>query len=162
VVDANEAGIADIRVLLDRERMTVSNPGGVFTFDGLLPGTYRLDPDWTSVDPGLMLSGPIATGVEIRGGETARPALGWITTKTITGWVFDDRNGNGRRNGDEPMVPAVRVKLADTEHFAYTARDGHFKIKGVPLTSTALPVVDSRQPYLRENIKGALAIKLQK
>jgi len=161
VVDANEAGIADIRVLLDRERMTVSNPGGVFTFDGLLPGTYRLDPDWTSVDPGLMLSGPIATGVEIRGGETARPALGWITTKTITGWVFDDRNGNGRRNGDEPMVPAVRVKLADTEHFAYTARDGHFKIKGVPLTSTALPVVDSRQPYLRENVKGALVIKLQ-
>ena len=83
------------------------------------------------------------------------------TTKTITGWVFDDHNGNGRRNAKEPLVPAVRVKLADTEYFAYTARNGQFKIKGVPLTNTALPVVDSRQPYLRQTVQGSLFIQLE-
>jgi hypothetical protein len=87
-------------------------------------------------------------------GQTYRLDIGLVSYRRIRGVVFDDRNDNGVRDADEPVVPKAKVVIADlpyAELGGCSAADGAFEIDGVPQEASLVPVIAQEQPYLEKS-----------
>lgn len=145
--DATEKGLQGIRFKLDETQYATSDKGGLFVFDDLEPGRYRISVDWNSVKPELMPATDMVTTVVIKKGVTTRMKFAFNQYKQVFRRVYDDRNDNGQQDAGEPGVHAVRVHIRDTEHHAYSAEDGYVRIDRVPVGMREDVVISDRQPY---------------
>lgn len=131
--DANEPGIADVKVTLngttttgiDVMRMMFTDENGMYMFNGLLPGTYKVtfgtptgyiptqsdagdDALDSDADP-IMGMSPF---VDLGAGEY-NPTIdaGFYTCTNIGNYVWYDENHNGFQDDNEAGVEGVQVKL---------------------------------------------------
>jgi uncharacterized protein (DUF2141 family) len=100
-IDANNNGILDLG-----EPTATTDSNGILTFHGLLPGKYTLH---TFIKPGWQETDPITSeGLTITSGATpGKSPLGEILTSslcTAIGNVFNDFNGNGVQDANEPTL----------------------------------------------------------
>jgi hypothetical protein len=136
-IDANNNGILDAG-----EVAAITNSQGMLTFHGLLPGSYTIrhypQPGWqqsTSI---------ISSGLKIQSGQTpGYSAIGDILTSslaTATGTIFDDFNGNGVRDANEPALAGGWTIYVDSNHdglfqtaepHAYSDAAGDYKFQTV-------------------------------
>lgn len=155
VRDAGEAGIAGVTVTLtgtdDRGAITPKTAttlaDGSVTFTGLREGTYILTEDQSTV-PG----GPLAyvDGVTSTGGGVGSAGTNQVTGITtasgdpldsytfaevpaasLSGAVYDDRNGNGQRDAGEPGIPGVTVSLSGGAGTGTTNANGDYVFGGL-------------------------------
>jgi len=137
--DANEPGIGGVTVVLTGtdgqgnpvSETTTTAPDGSYSFTDLQPGDYKL----TFTTP----SGYVSTTVNFTGDDTndsdADPTMGgmtavetltsgenndtydagYIRTASIGDFVWEDTNGNGAQDANEPGIGGVTVVLTGTD-----------------------------------------------
>lgn len=152
-------GIADWTVFIDLNRdgtLQASEPSAVTDDDGgyvirasLSAGTYTiaqvLQPTWRQTYP--LNKQPQAVTIARRGDSRAEVDFGNAPLPgTVSGFKFNDLNGNGVRDTGEPGVAGVYI-YADLnndgfinlgEPAAVTAADGSYRILGVPAGQVAI------------------------
>ena len=147
LINTTEKAVAGIRFKLDGVKYATTDKGGVFVFDNLEPGFYRINADWSSVDRELLATTDFITTARVKKRTTTRLKFGFNQYKQVFTQVYDDLNKNGKRDAGEPGVHAVRVNIRDTDYYAYSAEDGHIRIDRVPVGVREDLVISDQQPY---------------
>lgn len=155
----------------------VTDPKGVYRFDGLWPGSYVIevvrpdglvfirpnDPDLEAEDSmisrisdDLGISEPFS--LTMAQDQLSHRALLTVPAK-VGGLAWLDGNGNGLIDGEEPMIPGVTVNLLQDGAAAYTTATnewGYYEFPDVypgayTLEATAYPelVIAAQAPVLR-------------
>lgn len=137
IADRFEPGLRNQVVFLDQngnrrrdagETWTRTDSAGNYSFDGLYPGRYAVG---LHTPRGWRSSGRVENpqSLLITGGQTVSASPFCLTRKiVISGSVFDDTNGNGKRDGREKALARVRVYIDRN-------RDGLYQ-RGEPLAFT--------------------------
>ncbi len=154
-----EGPLAGWTVFLDTDRdgqldvgelATTTNSGGIYTFNGVVPGAYRLQEiipaGWIGVAPRFGSADITVTADQITRKDfaSARPIL-------ISGSVFGDNNRDGLRNGADAGVPGQTVFLdinnsteVDAGDYVTTTNsNGGFTFAQLPPATYTLRVVTS-------------------
>ena len=138
VMDGDEEGLDGVTILLnDGERSTVTAGGGQFSFDNLVPGTYKVSVDESSL-PGYYPTGPVSVTVDLAPGEVKLVYFGNAPYGSISGhkWLDIDRDGVWDAEETE-VVPGITIKLyrggPDGELLAtaVTGEDGSYSFTGL-------------------------------
>jgi len=128
------------------DETTTTTAAGVWTVDGLRPGTYTA----TETQPDGYLDGVVTAGTA--GGTVGTNAVSGIvlasgvdatgyrfaerTNSSLSGTVFADDDGDGTQGADETGIAGVTVTLLDdagdpTARTATTAADGSWRFSGL-------------------------------
>ena len=109
--DPGERGLQGINVDLvgpDGTQNGTTDQDGQFWFTDLVPGTYSVSSDGPA---GTIQIGP-DPAVELGANEDTTAELGFRSENSaITGVTFSDPNNNAQRDGGEPAVGSIPVKL---------------------------------------------------
>ncbi len=134
VFDPTESGISGATVdLLDADGnptglTAATDSNGFYSFDNLMPGTYRLAENQpagyldgldtagtaggTAINPGDSI-----VSISLAGGTNAKYYnFGELLPAGISGHVFVDTNNNGALDSGEPLLSGVTVYLLDESH----------------------------------------------
>ncbi|MFA5962290.1 MAG: SdrD B-like domain-containing protein [Parcubacteria group bacterium] len=126
-IDKNNDGILD-----PEENVALTGKGGYYIFTNLYPGTYRIceasKAGWIQTAPGedgcheVVLNGERLTGYD----------FGNFKLGTVSGRKFNDLNGNGWKNFNEPYLNDWTIRLYDStwQKVAETATAGSGWEKG--------------------------------
>jgi large repetitive protein len=167
--EGREGGLSGLTVTLTNVGtgavvQTTTVPGGTYLFEELASGTYVVAV--TAGVPAVMVSvsdpdgGNDATSVvELSEGENDRDqdfgfAFSTVGTSSISGTVYIDRNGDGVRGTDEPVVAGQRVDLVctgrdreigtadDVTASMNTDQGGRYVFAGLAIALCKITVVD--------------------
>ena len=151
VFDTGESGISDVTVqLLDAGgavvETTTTNSSGAYTFTELMPGAYSLH----EVQPTGYLQGTNTVGtaggtlqatdsiidVGLTSGASGTDYdFGELLPSSISGYVYDDANGNGVHDSGEAAISGVTVYLLDangnTTGTTVTDTNGYYEFTGL-------------------------------
>lgn len=118
VKDAGDAGLTPRTVYLDGnsngvldtgETFVLTGVGGVYTLSGLGPGTYRPK---VVVPSNVVQASADPAAITTNGGSVSiANDFGLFALGSITGTVYDDKNGNGAKAGAEPVLSNRTVYL---------------------------------------------------
>ena len=131
--DPDEPGLGGVDVEIIgaiSQRLTQTAGNGAYVFDSVEAGAYTVietdPPDFTS-------STPNNRQVTLPAGGSAAVSFGDQQVGTISGLVFDDRNGNGRYDAGEPGISATTVSLGGdgVNTTVRTAGDGSYQFTGL-------------------------------
>ena len=142
VQDPKEPGLAGATVYLDTnhngkyddgEPVRTTNSSGNYVFDALAPGDYWVSTVWASnyQPSGGVWFSDVVVGY---GQVVTAPILGNLARPRVSGYVFNDLNGNGIRSRNEPMLAGAIVyidknnngRLDDGEDLQQIGSDGLF------------------------------------
>lgn len=124
----------------------------------LAPGYYTLRVDTAKIDTDLGPTTKTRLETRFEEGDDEKILIGFSRRKQVRGIVYDDRNGNGKRDKGEPGIHAVRVNLKDTEHHAWSAEDGVFIIENVPVEMVEDVEIGDEQLYMEKKKRMDLKV----
>jgi protocatechuate 3,4-dioxygenase beta subunit len=173
--DAGEGALAGWTVFLSRSSSTSASPplpppvttdaAGNYSFTGLLPGPYTVTEQpqagWLQVAPATSERQVTATS-----GQTASGvSFGSVRPGSVTGRVFEDRNGDATQQPpDEPGVPgrAVYLDLNDNAQLdalgnASFGASGPFSVDPGQTASRSIPVTGLNGGIARIRVTGRLS-----
>lgn len=138
-LDTGEPALADVFIQLSDGSVTTTDASGAYLFANLPPATYTV----TAAN----LAGYVSTGdadrvnddtimVTLSPGEFLEDQNFYdVELAAIQGQVFEDRNGNGVFDTDEPLLSGIVVLLNDVAstitRTATTDRQGTYRIDGL-------------------------------
>ncbi|MBM3883006.1 MAG: hypothetical protein FJ387_25360, partial [Verrucomicrobia bacterium] len=132
--DANEPGLRDVLITLvgaTVTRTTRTDANGNYAFTLVVAGSYSVE----ETDPtGYLSTTPNRRVVNMTAGGSASALFGDQQVGTISGLVFEDRNGNGQRDPGEPGMGSVTVRLTSaggTSQTTQTAAEGNYAFTGI-------------------------------
>lgn len=119
--DTGEPGLANWVIWLDagigNPISTTTTTTGTFTFVDLPPGNYTLSEDlldgWTQTQPG----DPDFYTITLASGTSVSRAFGNFTYGSIEGTKFEDMNGNGQYDNNEPFLENWVITATYTSSF---------------------------------------------
>ncbi|MCS6975506.1 MAG: carboxypeptidase regulatory-like domain-containing protein [Gemmatales bacterium] len=138
VREASESGIAGVRITLtgiDDRGQTVNLTAttaadGSFSFTGLRPGTYTiaqtqpsgwLDGKDTAGSHGGSVGNDRIADVVLRSGDNATNYhFGELVPSSLSGFVYHDKNNNGRMDANEKGIEGVLITLTGTDDLGNT------------------------------------------
>lgn len=129
--DAGERGVPRLLLTLDGVRAR-TDESGLYRFPPLVPGRYELDIE--NLPAELSPRVPLPLEIDLEAGEVERVELPVLRIATIRGVVFDDANGDGRRDPGERGLRDVRVLAggpAGEQRSTETSGDGSFRFAGL-------------------------------
>jgi len=106
--DADETGAAGVLFGAADEQAITGDHGG-FVFPPMLPGTYDLD--IVTLPAGLTPGISLPLKVDVHRGEAASVWIPLEPRSWLRGRVFVDENRNGVRDGAEPGLAGVRIRV---------------------------------------------------
>ena len=167
----DEPGIADVTVTLIQMDDENSEPiatetleDGSYSFELLLDGTYQVTVDTEILPPRLLPSYDLddtfdsQTVITIEGGAEVLADFGYTQEPpgAMSGLVWDDQNGDGLRNDDEPGMAGIQLilKQGDEEIASLTTDEagqyafaeliaGEYTLAVVNAPDDAQPTADS-------------------
>jgi len=147
---AAEPGVPDVVVELSGGRSALTDLDGRFVVERLRPGTWvaRLRDD--ALPGSFLASGPGRARIAVAAGSTAEIDMAVRSADVVTGLVYRDDNGDGRRDRDEPTVARAVVETAEGQR-SITDRSGRYVIRGVP-TGTHRIGIARAQPWLDDDV----------
>jgi hypothetical protein len=80
----------------------------------------------------------------MRGEAPPKPGAA-VEFGAIQGWVYEDRNGNGRREPDEPGIAGQSLRLGSGEELV-TGKDGSYGFKRAAIGAESVALDDARLP----------------
>jgi len=115
---------------------TTSDSNGNYTFNNIGPGTFTVK---EVLQSGWFLTVPSGSGTytisPTSGTPTTSENFGDFLSATVTGEVFNDRNGNGNLDNGEPGLQGWTVKLFDSKNnlvnTSTTDANGNYILTGV-------------------------------
>ena len=108
-LDANEIGIAGVQVQLDGSSPVTTVGDGSFIFRGKTPGTYEVS--LVSIPSGYSATTLTARTIVLEAGASVSVNFGLQQTGAVTGNIFNDLNGSGAQDPNEPGIAGVTVAL---------------------------------------------------
>ena len=108
-LDANEIGIAGVQVQLDGSSPVTTVGDGSFIFRGKTPGTYEVS--LVSIPSGYNATTLTARTIVLEAGASVSVNFGLQQTGAVTGNIFNDLNGSGAQDPNEPGIAGVTVAL---------------------------------------------------
>ena len=128
--DAAEQGVKDVVLGLDGLE-AISGSSGLFRFIPVSPGAYELT--ILHLPPGTMAIVELPLEIELAAGEEPAISIALRPHGWITGSVFYDENGNGKKDPREEGIPDVGIAISGPEiqKTVYTTRGGRFSEKAV-------------------------------
>lgn len=109
--EANESGLAEVSISISGagvERVAITSVEGRYSFTDLGPGNYTIE----ETDPsGFISTTPNVRAITLASGSVASASFGDQPVESISGVVFEDRNGNARYDDGEPTLAGVLVRL---------------------------------------------------
>jgi hypothetical protein len=134
---------------------TQTGAGGGYSFLGIAPGSYTVEETlqngWTeTAQPGT---------VSVQAGGNALANLGDFQTITISGFKFNDLNGNGTRDSGEPPLPGWTIQLytetggvVSTQPLAQIKTDanGNYSFSNLGPLPAGVPLPDSSAAFSAE------------
>jgi hypothetical protein len=122
--------------------MRVNNIG---TFAGMVPcGEYDLEIDPTSLPALYSVGSEEAVHVVTTSTEIPSAKLTVTSIRTISGIVFVDRNGNGKKDADEPVVEGAVVRFGEAA--GRSDETGAFLLRHLPAARRELVVDPASLP----------------
>ncbi|WP_287155603.1 SdrD B-like domain-containing protein, partial [Candidatus Solincola tengchongensis] len=112
IMDEGEEGLDGVTIKLNGGwRTAVTAGGGLFSFQDLIPGTYVVAVDESTI-PGYYPTGPISIVVELGAGETERVYFGNAPYGSISGhkWLDEDLDGVWDA-GETTVIPGITIEL---------------------------------------------------
>ncbi len=115
--DAGEPGMGGVTVQLINPSTgtviatTLTNPGGGYSFTGLVPGPYVVKEVLPS---GFTNTTPNPVTLTTPAGGTAIADFGNQQQGTVNGTVYNDLNGDGTQQAAEPGIQGVTVQLVNS------------------------------------------------
>lgn len=159
VAEGDMPGLAGVQVRLEKAagnayavaQETTAGADGLFAFDTLRPGEYRLvltlpgDYVWTVAQEGaqVLLTEGWGKGTAVTeafplgtGEQRTIPSLHALVLSGLSGAAFDDINGNGLWDEDEPALRGVYMELlaegeSEPVDSLTTGRDGTYSFLGL-------------------------------
>lgn len=144
VQDPGEPGIPDVTIELQRPDGTVvdtitTGPDGTYNFANIEAGEYVIvetqPAGYGDARENPTNRVPFTVGV----GATVKPINFGERTGSIEGYVYNDTNGNGRRDNDEPAIAGVTLTLTGTDvrgnavtQTLISGPDGSYRFTGLP------------------------------
>ncbi|MCU0607359.1 MAG: hypothetical protein MUF78_08080 [Candidatus Edwardsbacteria bacterium] len=129
--DPGEPGIAQVAVLLDGRRQTVTADDGSYHVSGIAPGRHTLTVDQrmlsAALDPADQ-GGKSFTSAGIWGPRIDFPVT---PLNKVFGIVFADSNRNGVQDPGEPGLPGAYVLMGEQRTFTSSDEDGWFRFYNV-------------------------------
>ena len=154
VQDPNESGIPNVQVVItDSEgniRTVTTNSNGSYTAD-VPPGPAVIDIDESTLPPGyVQTAGTDPTTVVVPSGGTATDEDGYqiLPLGKVKGIIFEDINGDGTQDSNEPGIEGVGVVVFDSSGRALTLttdEDGMY-MADVPAGPAVTDIVESTLP----------------
>jgi uncharacterized protein (DUF2141 family) len=154
VQDPNESGIPNVEVVItDSEgdiQIITTNRNGRYSAD-VPPGPAVIDIDESTLPPGyLQTAGTDPTTVVVPSGGTATDQDGYqiLPLGKVKGVIFEDINGDGTQDPNEPGIEGVDVVIFDTSGRALTLttdEDGMY-MADVPAGPAVTDIVESTLP----------------
>ncbi|MDP2037409.1 MAG: SdrD B-like domain-containing protein, partial [Ignavibacteria bacterium] len=124
---SGELGIANWTIYLEgpMNLTAVTDDNGNFCFYGLIPGTYIVREEnktgWRQTKPSSVIyTLEVANGTNFTGmdfGNTEDPT---VTLGSICGMKFNDLNGDGKKQDNEPGIPYWTINLSGTMNLTTT------------------------------------------
>jgi hypothetical protein len=147
---------------------TLTDAQGAYYFDSPEPAVYllRFEPTVDAAESGLgegLLGLPADEDLPppffLGPGQEVTHDIGYVALgSTVHGIVFFDKDGSGRRSGNEPGIPGVPVVLANGDRSivrtAYTDQGGEYWIEGISPGTYTLRFINVYAPS--ENINEAV------
>lgn len=106
IQDGNERGIGGVTITRSDGATQVTSSNGFYRFTNVTPGSYSLE---MTVPSSFVAAGASTRQVNVGNGASAQANFTLLAKGTIQGFVFDDRNGNGRQDIGEAGVGGVTV-----------------------------------------------------
>ncbi len=133
--DGGEPGLSGIRVRLScsAAETTFTNGNGSYAFNTLSAGSYTVTED---LPAGWMRTYPAGSGYSIIIDSTNLHRIavdfGNFLPASISGLKFNDYNGDGMRDPDEPGIPGWPIRLAGAETLrTVTDSLGYYRFTGL-------------------------------
>jgi uncharacterized repeat protein (TIGR01451 family) len=144
VQDPGEPGIPGVTIELQKPdgvvvKTVTTGPDGRYDFADIEAGDYvvveRQPQGYGDAEEHRANRAPLTVGV----GAPVTPINFGERVGSLAGLVYNDTNGNGRRDADEPAIPNVPVTLSGTDArgnavslAAVSGPDGSYRFTGVP------------------------------
>lgn len=103
---------------------------GRYTFSEVTPGEYEVL--FPLNKQSYLDSTPQRARVTIEAGKPATVDYG-VRGGEISGMAWEDRNGDGQRQEDEPPMVGIKVRLADPYPSTVTDKDGRYRFQDLPV-----------------------------
>ena len=148
--DPGEPGIQGVTVRVTDaggEVLTGVTDGlGNVTIPGVIAGTATVTVDVTTLPPGVtsQTAGINPSTVQVTTGQTTDAGFdGYQPRGTVSGLVWRDDNGDGKRDPNEPVFPGITVKITDQFGKVTTVVTGLDGRYSAPVASGPVTVVYS-------------------
>ncbi|MDP2209788.1 MAG: SdrD B-like domain-containing protein [Bacteroidota bacterium] len=115
-IDNGEPGLPNWKIKLSGSKTDslLTDSNGNFSFNNLQPGTYELSEDlqfgWMQTYPGEPFTHSIT--FDSSGFVSDSVLFGNFKLPTISGYKFNDINGNGTKDTNEPVLEGWQIKLS--------------------------------------------------
>lgn len=102
-----------VKLWLGKDKSAVTDEFGYFKFVGIKAAKAYVTLEASSLPAGFVLTVPASQEATIIHHRTCRVNFGVISRSEITGYIFDDSNGNSIFNPNEKGIKGVVVSLED-------------------------------------------------
>jgi len=109
----NEPSIEDIKVCSGKNNCQTTDVSGYYRFSKIRAKKAQVNIDISSLPSGFVLTTPVSQEVSIVQGKVQQVSFGIASRTEITGFVFEDTNGNSEFDGFDKIVKGVVLILED-------------------------------------------------
>jgi hypothetical protein len=115
IMDRNDAPVEGVEVWQGRNRSAVTDIFGYYQFKSVKGKRAQISLDTDSLPDGYVLTVPALQQTSVRNHQVSRLDFGITSRSEITGFVFDDRNGDGMLNTGDVGVRGVTLILNENK-----------------------------------------------
>ena len=107
----NERPMQNIRIWLGKNKSQMTDIFGYYRFKSVRGNKATIILDTATLPPGYVLTVPMSQQTPIQGGRVARIDFGIVSRSEITGYVFEDKDNNGRYDREDKGVQGAVITL---------------------------------------------------
>lgn len=147
IMQSDEIGLEGIKFWLGKDKFCITDNKGYYRFKGVKARKAYVNIDTTGIPPGFVLTVPATQQASITHSKKARLNFGITSRSEIYGFVFEDKDGDGKFDPTDLGIKDVVLILEDGSKAITDARGQYFFRKATPgkhtltLDMNTLPLV---------------------
>lgn len=157
--DTEDKPQANVRVLLDRNQLAITDERGEFQFSDVAVGSHTVSLDLLSVRADLSLLDSTEKAIRVSSDRDTLNDFRVVRTGRVSGRIWLDANRNGKFDEGEEALADVRV-VAGTSRDTLTGDGGRFILSDMPPGEYVLVVDAKTLPRLKEPLHGVTSVQI--
>lgn len=129
-IDADDTGLPKVIVQLDKDRRSVTDKEGRYSFENVSPGEHEVSLVLDSLPLNYLPKIALKQSVKVAEGRNHTRYFPVQATRKVSGKVFFDKNANGVMDGNEKGLGQMMVAIGP--NLIVTDDKGSFSFKNLP------------------------------